>query len=153
MNCVRYDLILKLLFMLVRHTITITKLKPSSVNFFVYYIIPSLELYNIPKSHTGRFQLLTLWDRVLPENLIQWNPPSFMESEGSLPNSQCSGLELHLNSFHTITTCFFKISFNIDLSFWVFQHFLPLMFSHNNFLCISHLSLSSLILYSVILSS
>jgi hypothetical protein len=38
-------LILKLLFMLVRHTITITKLKPPSVNFFVYYIIPSFTCF------------------------------------------------------------------------------------------------------------
>jgi hypothetical protein len=31
--------------MLVRHTITITKLKPSNVNFFVYYIIPSFTCF------------------------------------------------------------------------------------------------------------
>jgi hypothetical protein len=41
----QWSSILNLLFMLVRHTITITKLRPSSVNFFVYYIIPSFTCF------------------------------------------------------------------------------------------------------------
>lgn len=54
---------------------------------------------------------LTLWNRVLPEKLIQSNPPSFIESEVPLPNSHYPGLGLYLNSFYTLTTCFFNISF------------------------------------------
>jgi hypothetical protein len=40
--------------MLVRHTITITKLKPFSVDFFVYYIIPSFTCFGPWPSSEGQ---------------------------------------------------------------------------------------------------